>query len=88
LKFNVDGSSKGKPGDAGIGGVLRNEHGSILCVFSDFIGSFDSNAAELFAIKEALAVFVSKESLRSFNLLIESDSQVVISWVSKREGVP
>ena len=34
LKFNVDGSSWGKPGPAGIGGVLRDCNGSIKAVFS------------------------------------------------------
>ena len=27
LKFNVDGSSRGKPGHSGIGGVLRDGNG-------------------------------------------------------------
>ncbi|KAK2646243.1 hypothetical protein Ddye_021438 [Dipteronia dyeriana] len=38
LKFNVDGSSRGKPGLAGIGGVLRNENGRVLCLFQLMLG--------------------------------------------------
>lgn len=37
LKWNVDGSSKGKPGPAGIGGVLRDHLGIVkryLLLFS------------------------------------------------------
>ncbi|KAI9161242.1 hypothetical protein LWI28_015677 [Acer negundo] len=43
LKFNVDGSAKGKPGPVGIGGVLRDSRGKILCLFfSFFVGNEDS----------------------------------------------
>lgn len=34
LKFNVDGSSLGNPGPSGIGGVIRNDMGMVLGVFS------------------------------------------------------
>jgi hypothetical protein len=34
-KWNVDGSSRGKPGAAGIGGVLRNDCGEIMAEFAD-----------------------------------------------------
>ena len=34
IKFNVDGSAKGQPGPAGIGGVLRNSGGMMICFFS------------------------------------------------------
>ena len=33
LKFNVDGFARGLPGQAGIGGVLRDSCGNVLCVF-------------------------------------------------------
>ena len=38
LKFNVDGSSKGKSGLAGIGGVLRDCSGKVKAIFSKAIG--------------------------------------------------
>lgn len=54
LKWNVDGSSKGKLVAAGIGGVLRDEHGTIKAMFSAFVGIRDSNEAEFIAIVYAL----------------------------------
>lgn len=39
LKWNVDGSTVGKPGVAGIGGVLRDHQGIILGVFSIPVGT-------------------------------------------------
>ncbi|KAK2651368.1 hypothetical protein Ddye_011224 [Dipteronia dyeriana] len=40
FKFNVGGSSRGNPGSPGIGGVLRDNSGKVLGMFSD-----DSNLA-------------------------------------------
>lgn len=37
LKFNVDGAARGKPGPAGIGGVLRNYKGEVLFMFSNHL---------------------------------------------------
>ena len=54
LKFNVDGSSKGKPGLAGIGGVLKDCSGKVKAIFSKAIGLTNSNVAELLAVSKAL----------------------------------
>lgn len=37
LKFNVNGASRGKPGLARVGGVLRNSHGVLLVLFSKHV---------------------------------------------------
>ncbi|XP_011008504.1 PREDICTED: uncharacterized protein LOC105113854 [Populus euphratica] len=47
LKWNVDGSSIGKPRLAGIGGALHNHKGLVLGFFSAPVGIKDSNEAEL-----------------------------------------
>ncbi|KAJ6976095.1 hypothetical protein NC653_031811 [Populus alba x Populus x berolinensis] len=47
LKWNVDGSSIGKPRLAGIGGVLHNHKALVLGFFSAPVGIKDSNEAEL-----------------------------------------
>lgn len=39
LKWNVDGSSNGKPGAAGIGGVLRDDQGFVIAMFSSSCGN-------------------------------------------------
>ena len=57
LKFNVDGSAYGNPGPAGCGGILRNERGRILALFSP-LGILDPNIAKVMAIKVALGIFV------------------------------
>ncbi|XVF54365.1 hypothetical protein PTKIN_Ptkin05aG0175600 [Pterospermum kingtungense] len=80
LKFNVDGSSLGKPGPAGIGGVLRDHRGKELICFSKNIGMVDSNTAEFLAIREAFLLFTSSPWAPSCKLIIESDSLVAVKW--------
>ena len=86
LKFNVDGAAKGKPGPAGIGGVLHDSGGLVLVMFSKHVGTMESNEAEVLAILEVVRIFASS----SFNsrLEVESDSLNAISWVSSSAVIP
>ena len=54
LTFNVDGATRGKPGPTGIGGVLHNNKGGVLFMFSKHVGICDSNEAKMSSILEAL----------------------------------
>ncbi|KAK3211007.1 hypothetical protein Dsin_015713 [Dipteronia sinensis] len=83
LKFNVDGSVRGKPGPAGIGGVLRDSNGKVLCLFSQFVGILDSNAAELWAIKNVVDLCLSSEQVQGREITVVSDSRVAVSWINK-----
>ncbi|KAK3219666.1 hypothetical protein Dsin_013636 [Dipteronia sinensis] len=83
LKFNVDGSARGKPSPAGIGGVLRDHRGQIMCLFSVFVGSQESNAAEIMAIHRAVELCASRPSLRNQEIEIIRDSQVAVAWANK-----
>ncbi|XVF77973.1 hypothetical protein PTKIN_Ptkin14bG0090800 [Pterospermum kingtungense] len=88
VKFNVDGSSFGKPGPAGIGGVLRNHKGNELMSFSKHIGMEDSNVAEIMAIREALVLFLASPWVNCSKLIIESDSRIAIGWVNNPNEAP
>ncbi|XVF66579.1 hypothetical protein PTKIN_Ptkin10aG0048600 [Pterospermum kingtungense] len=88
LKFNVDGSSLGKPGPAGVGWILRDHHGNELIRFSKSIGVEDSNVAELLAIREAFILFLSSTWVMSSKLIVESDSMVAVDWARKPSSVP
>ncbi|XVF57102.1 hypothetical protein PTKIN_Ptkin06aG0176700 [Pterospermum kingtungense] len=88
VKFNVDGSSLGKPGLLGIRGILRDHEGVELIRFSKHVGILDSNEDELIVVNEALALFVSSKWVHNSFLIIESDSQYVVSWVNRPSSVP
>jgi len=70
LKWNVDGSSPGKPGMAGIGGVLRDCNGKVICLFSIPVGIKDSNEAEFIAVVKALELTSSREDMLNLSLQI------------------
>ncbi|KAK3206977.1 hypothetical protein Dsin_021023 [Dipteronia sinensis] len=75
LNFNVDGSSKGNPGSAGIGGVLRGDSGKVAGMFSCYIGFTDAMLAEITAILKAAQLCYLTLELRRNSILIVSDSK-------------
>ncbi|KAL4341435.1 hypothetical protein GQ457_08G017130 [Hibiscus cannabinus] len=56
LKFNVDGSAGWKLGLAWCGGVLWDDMGQILVMFSSLSGVMESNEAERLAISHTLVL--------------------------------
>ncbi|KAK3190292.1 hypothetical protein Dsin_029853 [Dipteronia sinensis] len=82
LVFIVDGSAKGYPGLAGIGVVLRDANGKILCLFSSPVGLADSILAEVLAIHRACTVIYSSMFFKDRNITILSDSRSVVSWIN------
>lgn len=64
MLWNVDGSSRGKLGLAGIGGVFRDDQGEIKAFFSVSVGMKDSNVAQVLAIVYASECPYKKSGLR------------------------
>lgn len=80
LKWNVDGSSIGKPRLAGIGGVLHNHKGLVLGFLSAPVGIKDSNEAELLGMILKLLNYLLREMI----LLEESLSLnlILLLWLT------
>ena len=85
LRFNVDGAAKGSPGEAGIGGVLRDSKGKILCLFSNYVGSLDAISAEMYAIHRACQLIAGNISLSHRFITIVSDSKTAVDWIKSSE---
>ena len=81
LFFNVDGAVTNPPGPAGIGGVLRDHNGKIMCVFSSYVGIQDVVTAELLAIIRACDMVSLREELFLKPLTVISDSNTVVNWI-------
>ncbi|KAL4367510.1 hypothetical protein GQ457_05G003450 [Hibiscus cannabinus] len=79
MKFNVDGAVS--VGSAGCGGVLRTSEGEVRAMFSALVPIFEADFAEVYAIKTALAIFIEASWNVKTNLLVETDSQLAISWI-------
>ncbi|KAK3206452.1 hypothetical protein Dsin_020498 [Dipteronia sinensis] len=85
IKFNVDGSVRGKPGPAGIERVLRDSNGKVICLFSKFVSVTDSNTVELWAIRKAVQLCITNPNLKDRDIAVISDSKVAVAWVNSEE---
>ena len=85
FKLNTDGCSRGNPGRAGGGGILRDDKGNFLLTFSSFFGNGTSIQAEtrtlLFGVKLCL-------SCGYINLHIEVDSLVLVHILKQISSCP
>jgi ribonuclease HI len=73
--IQVDGASRGNPGDASYGFVISDRNGNILHTGADYIGIATNNEAEYTGLVKALEFALSRE-IRS--LEIRSDSELMV----------
>jgi ribonuclease HI len=82
VKLNFDGASRGNPGVAGIGGIIRNWKGEIISKFSQPIKPTTNNMAECLAALEGLKIC---KRLNFPKLIIEGDSQIIINAIRTKK---
>ena len=82
MKLNIEGSSRGNPGNAGIGGVMRDRLGKILGLFQLHIDYLDAISAEVLAIFKACELCAQTTELRMKTIVIVSDSKVAVAQVN------
>ena len=80
LKFNIDGVSKGNPGEAGYARFLRDEEGNIQIIFHSYLGEATNNMAKLMVMESCLEIML-KHNIH--NVIIEADSELVINSVKR-----
>lgn len=88
LKWNVDASFNPLLSRAAIGGVLRNESGNFVCIFSCPIPPMEINNAEVLAIHIAIQISLNNTTFKSHALEIESDSRNAVLWCNNNKGGP
>jgi ribonuclease HI len=72
---NVDGGSRGNPGPAAYGVVVRDPRGEIVARLKKYIGNNTNNVAEYFGLIAALD-YAQNHGVRA--LRIESDSELMV----------
>ncbi len=72
---NIDGGSRGNPGPASYGVVVRNERGEIVARLKKYIGRMTNNVAEYYGLIAALD-YAQSNGVRA--LRIESDSELLV----------
>eukprot|EP00253_Pinus_taeda_P019798 PITA_19798 len=80
IKLNFDGASKGNPGNAGFGGIFRDNQGNTRWIYAEWGGEMTNNEAELWAVHQGLRIAI-RNGYR--NLEIEGDSQMAIGILKK-----
>ena len=74
-RINIDGGSRGNPGPASYGVVVRDARGEIVAKLKKYIGRTTNNVAEYYGLIAALD-YAQEHHLRA--LRIESDSQLLV----------
>lgn len=78
LIINIDGASRGNPGEASIGVVIKDSEGKVIKNISKGLGQTTNNVAEYYALIYALQEALI---LKARVLTIYSDSQLLVNQV-------
>lgn len=82
LIVNTDGASRGNPGRASYGFVIKDASGSILHKEGQAIGFATNNIAEYTAVLSALEFIYKKWNNGSHRIEVITDSQLIASQLS------
>ena len=74
-RANIDGGSRGNPGSASYGVVIRNPRGEVVAKLKKYIGRMTNNVAEYYGLIAALD-YAQSHGIRA--LRIESDSELLV----------
>jgi ribonuclease HI len=74
-RANIDGGSRGNPGPASYGVVIRDPRGQVVAKLKKYIGRMTNNVAEYYGLIAALD-YAQSHGIRA--LRIESDSELLV----------
>jgi ribonuclease HI len=74
-RFNIDGGSRGNPGPAAYGVVVRDPQGAIVARLKKYIGRSTNNVAEYYGLIAALD-YAQSHGIRAVRL--EADSELMV----------
>lgn len=74
-RANIDGGSRGNPGPAAYGAVIRDPRGEIVARLKKYIGRTTNNVAEYYGLIAALD-YAQSNNIRALH--IESDSELLV----------
>lgn len=74
-RANIDGGSRGNPGPASYGVVIRDPRGQVVAKLKKYIGRSTNNVAEYYALIAALD-YAQQHGIRA--LRVESDSELLV----------
>ena len=72
-RINIDGGSRGNPGPAAYGILIRDANGGVVAKLKKYIGRFTNNVAEYYGLIAAMD-YAQSHGVRAIR--IESDSEL------------
>lgn len=96
MRFTIyaDGGSRGNPGPAGSGAVIRNESGETVATVSEYLGVSTNNVAEYTAVLRALEKLAAmlESASKEADVEVRMDSMLVVrqmsgEWKIKHENM-
>ncbi len=96
MRFTIyaDGGSRGNPGPAGSGAIIRNDAGDTVATVSEFLGTATNNVAEYTAVLRALEKLAAmlEGKAKDADVFVCMDSMLVVKqmsgeWKIKHEGL-
>jgi ribonuclease HI len=82
LRAWTDGASRGNPGDAGIGVVVKNEEGAVLIEERRYLGKTTNNQAEYTALIVCIEKIMAHPStMRCAALQVFADSELMVKQI-------
>ncbi|KAK8492915.1 hypothetical protein V6N12_038615 [Hibiscus sabdariffa] len=82
LKLNVDGAVAAGGFKCGIEGLLKNDKGVILFLFSESCGFGPPALIKLLVVRFGMLKFLSSDWCRHYRLIVETDCKLVVDWIS------
>ena len=74
-RINIDGGSRGNPGPAAYGVLIRDANGGVVAKLKKYIGRFTNNVAEYYGLIAAMD-YAQSHGVRAIR--IESDSELLV----------
>jgi ribonuclease HI len=73
----TDGASRGNPGEAAIGIVIKSESNTTIETHKEYLGTTTNNVAEYTALLRCIEIVKNSETLHCSELVIHTDSELM-----------
>ena len=73
----TDGASRGNPGEAAIGIVIKNESNATVQTHKEYLGTTTNNVAEYSALLRCIEIVKNSETLHCSDLVVQTDSELM-----------
>lgn len=73
----TDGASRGNPGKAAIGIIVKDDQGNTVVTHKKYLGTTTNNIAEYSALLECIEIVKNSETFHCTDLVIQTDSELM-----------